>query len=351
MMPFFETAFTNLAKPYDSDKNGNITETTYFDEFGTSGGLTTSVIDLLKYSRAIDRNQFVSAQTQKLIFTPDKTKNGGISPYGLGWFTQSYKGIDFYWHYGQTQGESGLFVKVPSMRLALAVLTNSVRLSSPFPLGDGDLFTSPIGELFYKYFVDKKIALSGIDFSQPVIKIKQEITENFDGDYKDFYDKEIISQATIYNSKGDTLKARDLYDLYASLNFSKNNTTQSNSIVADISHVGINQEVSKKFILKKATKLKVTGVGENCSNDLKSWCDYGWIEDGKGKIIWQMQSQPATSAGGALKNQKVETVITLPAGAYTLKYKSDWAHAYNNWDSLPPDDFVWGIVLFQSSGR
>jgi len=58
-----------------------------------------------------------------------------------------------------------------------------------------------------------------------------------------------------------------------------------------------------------------------------------------------MQAQPAVPAGGAVKNQKVETVITLLAGTYILKYKSDSGHAYDNWDSLPPDNFIWGITL------
>jgi hypothetical protein len=30
-----------------------------------------------------------------------------------------------------------------------------------------------------------------------------------------------------------------------------------------------------------------------------------------------------------------------------LRYKSDWGHAYGNWDSLPPDQFFWGIVVYK----
>jgi hypothetical protein len=63
-------------------------------------------------------------------------------------------------------------------------------------------------------------------------------------------------------------------------------------------------------------------------------------------MIWQMQGQPAKHAGGAFKNQKVDQEITLPAGSYLLRYKSDAGHAYNSWDSAPPDNFFWGIILF-----
>ena len=345
MVPFFKKAFTNLAKPYGLDGKGNIIETTYLDEFGTSGGLTTNVLDLMKYSAAIDKNRFVNRQTQREIFKPNKTKNGEATPYGLGWFTQTYRGTDFYWHYGQTQGESGLFVKVPSMHLTLAVLTNSVNLSSPFPLGDGDLFMSPVGQLFYKCIVNKDPALSDIHFSQPINEIKREIAKNFTEGYRDFYNKEIISEATIDNFKGDTAKAKQLYRLYSELNFVNLPAYKASPVVAEIKEAGVNQKVSKDFVLTNTTRLKVIGVGENCSPDLKSWCDYGWIEDNKGNVVWQMQSQQAVHAGGAKKNQKVENIIVLPPGTYQLKYKSDWAHAYNNWDSLPPDSFFWGITL------
>lgn len=54
-------------------------------------------------------------------------------------------------------------------------------------------------------------------------------------------------------------------------------------------------------------------------------------------------------AGGALKNQKIDQEITLPAGSYFLRYKSDAGHAYNNWDSPPPDNFFWGIILYNTS--
>jgi hypothetical protein len=60
-----------------------------------------------------------------------------------------------------------------------------------------------------------------------------------------------------------------------------------------------------------------------------------------------MPGHTASPAGGAIKNQRVDTIIDLPAGSYKLRYTSDSGHAYNDWDSLPPDDFFWGIILFE----
>ncbi|RFM32579.1 serine hydrolase domain-containing protein [Chitinophaga silvisoli] len=348
MIPYFEKAINQLAKPYALNDKGEIVASQYFDEFGAFGGLISTVKDLLKYSAAIDINQFVTAGTQKEIFTANKLKNGETSPYGLGWFTQTYRGIDFYWHYGQTQGESGLFIKVPSLKLTMVVLTNIDKLSQPFPLADGDLFMSPVGQLFYKYCINKDRDFIRLDYHLPVQTIRKSLT-TANSTYKDFYSKELVTQATMALLNGDTIRARQFYEIYADLNFNHTDTLPSGEIIAAIQNANINQDLKKKFTLSKPTRLRVYGVGENCSGDFSSWCDYGWIEDASGKMIWQMQGQAAKHAGGALKNQKIDQEITLPAGSYFLRYKSDAGHAFNNWDSPPPDNFFWGIILFNIS--
>lgn len=347
MLPFFEATFTHLAKPYALNNKGEIVETHYLDEFGAFGGLASNVMDLLKYSAAIDKNRFVSMKTQRQIFTANRIANGKATPYGLGWFVQNLDGIDYYWHYGQTQGESGLFVKVPSKQLTLVVLTNTVNLSQPFPLGDGDIFMSPVGQLFYKYFINEDKAFSIVDYDLPILEIRNKLMADGKTRYKEFYNKELIAHATINNLNKDTVKARQLYKLYADMNFRSRNALPSRRIVAAIENAGVNREIAKSFVLTKPAQLRLYGVGENCSFDFSSWCDYGWIENADGKIIWQMQGHPAVHAGGALKNQKIEQVIDLPAGNYRLKYKSDYGHAYDNWDSLPPDNFLWGIIIFE----
>jgi len=369
MQPFFETSFTRLAKPYELNAKGGIIPTKYLDEFGAFGGLATTVGDLLKYSAAIDRNQFVTPKTQKEIFAPNRTKNGELTPYGLGWFTQNYKGIEFYWHYGQTQGESGLFVKVPSRKITLVVLANTDKLSQPFPLGDGDLFTSPVGQLFYKYCINEDSMLTLVDYRRPMAAIRHQLTASEESSWKDFlpmdvirqqpnaskenswkdfYNKELVAQAAMSIVHGDTARAKQFYDLYAKLNFARIAPLPKGQAIVVIRNAGINQDISKTFSLRKSTAVRVYGVGENCSGDFTSWCDYGWIDDSQGKMVWQMQGQAAKHAGGAPKNQRVDTVITLKAGSYKLRYKSDAGHAYGNWDSAPPDHFFWGIVLFKN---
>jgi CubicO group peptidase (beta-lactamase class C family) len=322
MFNFFETAHARLVRPYALDDKGNVVEVSYPDQFGAFGELATTCGDLLKYSAAIDRHQFVSAATQQKIFTANRTTSGTLTPYGLGWFVQNYRGVDYYWHYGQSPGESGLFVKVPSKKLTVVVLANTDKLSSPFPLGDGDLFTSPIGQLIYVNFIDRNPS--------------------------EMLNKILTIRAAMDFVYGDTAGAMRAYRFYSKVYFANMPAIPPpGDMIAEIKDVPIRQDTGQAFMLKSKTKLRVYGVGENCSGDHSSWCDYGWIEDANGKVVWQMPGQPVQPAGGAAKNQRVDAVIELPAGRYTLRYKSDWGHAYGNWDSLPPDQFFWGIVVYK----
>jgi CubicO group peptidase (beta-lactamase class C family) len=322
----FDTAFAHLARPY-AYENGKPVRAEYAQEFGAFGGLATTVGDLLKYSDAIDQHRFLSPAAQEKVFTPNRTNKGELTPYGIGWFVQHYEGNVFYWHYGQTSpGESALFIKAPELHLTMAVLCNTDGMSTPFPLGDGDLFMSPVGQLFYRCFV-----LNG---RQP----KQ-----------DLQNKVLIDGATMALLNSDSVKAKDLYAIYAKRNVTTNNPVPTGPAIAELRNVSTDKNLSQPFQLAQPTRVRVYGVGEDCSGDGSSWCDYGWIEDSTGKVIWQMQGQRNAPAGGAAKNQKVDESIDLPAGNYVLRYKSDWGHGYNHWDSLPPDHFFWGIILLNAA--
>ncbi len=337
---YFTNAFSRLAKPYALTDSGSVVRDRYNNEFGAFGGLLSSVTDLGKYSATLDRNQLVSAKTQQLIFTPNRTKNGQSTPYGLGWFTQTYKGQTLLWAYGQSRCESALLVKVPAQKLTLVVLANSDKLSVPFPMGDGDLLMSPVGQLLYKTFVDSRLPV--VDYQLPAAALAKQLGAK-NGD-RDFYSRELIIQATLAHLNRNPARAKELYQQYARLNFPKPPAPDQGAL-ARLMQVTNNGDRSQPFTLSKATKVRIVGVGENCSPDFKEWCDYGWIEQA-GKVVWEMRAKPATSAGGALKNQQVEAELTLPAGSYQLRYRSDYAHAYDQWDALPPTHFTYGISLY-----
>ena len=151
----------------------------------------TSVIDMAKYSMAIDQNQFVKKETQDHIFSPTISTNGDTLPYGLGWFIQEYKGIKFVWHYGLWNTNSSIIIKVPEKNLTLVVLANTNNLCLPFSLGQGDLFTSPVSVDFLKKFVITEKNLPDINYELSVDDLKKQITEVRTSTYQDLLKKEL----------------------------------------------------------------------------------------------------------------------------------------------------------------
>jgi hypothetical protein len=103
------------------------------------------------------------------------------------------------------------------------------------------------------------------------------------------------------------------------------------------------------FRLTSATTLRIYALGEGNGGDMN---DYGWIEDGNGRVVWRMSYGETEPAGGARKNRVFDGTITLPAGSYVLRYESDGSHSYADWNDAPPDDpESWGITVFRIGDR
>ena len=60
--------------------------------------------------------------------------------------------------------------------------------------------------------------------------------------------------------------------------------------------------------------------------------------------VWEMKAPGTKRAGGAGKNRMVDTVVTLSAGKYRLRYKTDDSHSFDNWNALPADINFWVVV-------
>jgi len=90
-----------IALPYMLDENLNFASGYYHNNFSTAAGLISTVTDLARLDAALDANTLVTAETKELMFTPTVSNSGRDLPYGLGWFTQQYRGDRLIWHYGQ----------------------------------------------------------------------------------------------------------------------------------------------------------------------------------------------------------------------------------------------------------
>ncbi|MGI9064822.1 MAG: serine hydrolase [Pyrinomonadaceae bacterium] len=343
----FDTVVKTLAQPYALDRESKPTKISYPQGFSTSAGLMSTVLDMAKYDIAIDQNKFLTKETQQLAFTPSVSTKGEALPYGLGWFTQNYKGTKLLWHYGYWTGNSSFILKVPERNLTFIIMANSDNLSRPTDLGSGDALSSPVGMAFLKTFIfPEKFGenLPEISWNAPASELKDQLKRIAGKPYADLYTKDLVTNFRIHQSVGRTTEAAQLMKMYGEL-FSKPmpEDLAKLPVIAQIVRVLDNEDKSLAFSLPSSQQVRVFAIGEGQAGEM---FDYGWIENtDKGIPVWEMQEPKTTHAGGAGKNRRVDVVVTLPAGNYKLRYKSDDSHAFDHWNSLPPDINFWGITI------
>jgi len=111
------------------------------------------VRDLAKYDAALDRHVLLAPKTQELAWTPFVSNSGEKLPYGLGWFTDEYRGERIAYHSGNWgTAFSAFYVKVPAKNLSLILLANSEALSDGFWFPDA-VETEPFVCSFLRHFV------------------------------------------------------------------------------------------------------------------------------------------------------------------------------------------------------
>ena len=345
----FDAVRKILAQPYALDREFKFTKISYPQGFSTSAGLISTVLDMAKYDIAVDQNKFITRETQQLAFTPAVSTTGDSLPYGLGWFTTNYKGTKLLWHYGYWTGNSSFILKVPEQNITFIIMANSDNLSRPTDLGAGNALSSPVGMAFLKTFVfPEKFgeSLPEISWSGPVTELKNQFKAMAAKPYADIYRADLVTKVRVYQSVGRATDATPLMKMYGEL-YSKPmpDDLVKLPVVAQIVQVLDNEDKTVPFNLATSQEVRIFAIGEADGGQM---FDYGWIEDvDKGSRVWEMQAGKTTHAGGAGKNRKVDVVITLPAGNYKLRYKSDDSHAFDHWNSLPPEINFWGIAVYK----
>jgi CubicO group peptidase (beta-lactamase class C family) len=142
----------NLARGYTRRAFFSL-PTDYPPRFSAAAGLTSSAVDVAKFSIALDQHILLKEETKSLAFAPVVTPAGDTLPYGLGWFTTRYHGLRVVWHYGYWTAISSLIIKVPERGLTFVVLANTDALSAGYRLGEGNLERSPWARAFLDDFV------------------------------------------------------------------------------------------------------------------------------------------------------------------------------------------------------
>jgi len=123
---------------------------------------------------------------------------------------------------------------------------------------------------------------------------------------------------------------------------------QSAKTTSEISEVGNSKDLAFEFNITKPRDYLIVSAGEGLSND-SSMADFGWIEDGKGNVVWSSELiEENYHVGGDNKNRFKTEVKRITPGSYKLRYKSDDSHSYSNWNAeVPYDSSFWGIRIFE----
>jgi CubicO group peptidase (beta-lactamase class C family) len=88
------------------------------------GGIYSSVVDLAKWDAALERHTLVSADAQRLAWTPAVLADESPTTYGFGWFVDREAGTLRLTHHGESRGFTNGILRYPERRLTVVVLTN-----------------------------------------------------------------------------------------------------------------------------------------------------------------------------------------------------------------------------------
>jgi len=113
-------------------------------------------------------------------------------------------------------------------------------------------------------------------------------------------------------------------------------------ILINLTALGDQEKRMERFYLDKTTRIRIYAIGEG---DRDHMYDYGWIEDDRHRIVWEMTFGNTEHAGGAKKNRVFNDIVVLRKGEYTVQFVTDASHSFERWNAHPPNDpFSWGIM-------
>lgn len=88
------------------------------------GGIYANITDLAKWDRALAQHTLVSADQQRLAWTPPVLPDTAVTEYGFGWFIGKAHGTTRQWHHGESRGFTNFILRYPDRRLTVVILTN-----------------------------------------------------------------------------------------------------------------------------------------------------------------------------------------------------------------------------------
>lgn len=150
---------------------------------GPAGGVVASVDDLLRYGEFHlgEGSRLLSAESMRQMHATQLVKHGTDEEMALAWQVSRIGTLREIWHDGATLGQHSLLFLVPERRLAVALLTNSVRgerfnhemkkaiaqeylevtLEDPSPIRVPSAELAPYTGLYSRPFMDVEVTVDG----------------------------------------------------------------------------------------------------------------------------------------------------------------------------------------------
>jgi CubicO group peptidase (beta-lactamase class C family) len=209
-----------LARPYQLDPSYKVVEGAYPSGFSPAAGLISTVLDLAKFDIALDQNVLLAQETKEEMFTPAFSTHGDRTDlmYGLGWYTQEYQDIRLIWHSGRwPPSVSALYLKAPDENITFIILANTAHLTTPFPLGDGDVLYSTLALTFYETFLfPRKFGkdVPEMDWTADVAELVERLEQIGDDDVRSILERELWSYRQLFASVGRSDETRRLRNLH-----------------------------------------------------------------------------------------------------------------------------------------
>lgn len=120
--------------------------------------------------------------------------------------------------------------------------------------------------------------------------------------------------------------------------------------IVSITRVGNHELIREGFEVTRPMRLRVYSIGEGTSG---GEYDYGRIVNVETReTVWMFDESDSYHAGGAEKNRLVDAEFDVPAGRYVAIYATDDSHAWDRWNSSPPQDPMhWGMTITASDPK
>ncbi len=95
------------------------------------GGYVATAEDLARFGSAIMAGKLLKPETVTLMWTPQHTKDGSDTHYGMGWGNAELDGETIYAHSGDQPGTRTSLLVIPGRKMAFALMINMEQVDAP----------------------------------------------------------------------------------------------------------------------------------------------------------------------------------------------------------------------------